>query len=139
MSIREVLTFTKGSKKQCSWAYDILDEAFANLDNMENYIRKLDSYDAGHGEKLAGYTYAQVDEVRRFLNCCCESEQFKNAEHVINMGGQLDFDTPLADRPLAAEYSYPPSRPAAQKPAGCPAPARAARSFLRQEDKYSPR
>ena len=50
MSIREVLTFTKGSKKQCSWAYDILDEAFANLDNMENYIRKLDSYDAGHGE-----------------------------------------------------------------------------------------
>ena len=92
MSIREVLTFTKGSKKQCSWAYDILDEAFANLDNMENYIRKLDSYDAGHGEKLAGYTYAQVDEVRRFLNCCCESEQFKNAEHVINMGGQLDFD-----------------------------------------------
>ena len=29
MSIREVLTFTKGSKKQCSWAYDILDEAFA--------------------------------------------------------------------------------------------------------------
>ena len=92
MRIREVLTFTKGSKKQCSWAYDILDEAFANLDNMENYIRKLDSYDAGHGEKLAGYTYAQVDEVRRFLNCCCESEQFKNAEHVINMGGQLDFD-----------------------------------------------
>lgn len=92
MSIREVLTFTKGSKKQCSWAYDILDEAFANLDNMENYIRKLDSYDAGHGEKLAGYTYAQVDEVRRFLNCCCESEQFKNAGHVINMGGQLDFD-----------------------------------------------
>ena len=39
MSIREVLTFTKGSKKQCSWAYDILDEAFANLDRGYGKLR----------------------------------------------------------------------------------------------------
>lgn len=76
-----------GSEKQVSWAKDIAEATFKNIDFMQNYIEKMVSQyglqDDGSNAK-EGYTISQVKEVRKFYQTIFEQPEMKAAKRVID-------------------------------------------------------
>lgn len=84
-----------GSEKQVSWAKDIAESAFENLDLMQNHIEKMVSQygfrDDGT-DAASGYTTREIKEVRKFLQSAFEQSEMKAAKTVIDRRNALNRD-----------------------------------------------
>lgn len=81
-----------GSDKQVSWAKDIAETAFKNLDLMQGHIEKMVSQygfrDDGR-DAVQGYTANQVKDVRKFLQSVFDQPEMKAAKQVIDKKDML--------------------------------------------------
>ena len=76
-----------GSEKQVSWAKDIAEAAFKNLDLMQSHIEKMVSQNGFRddgSDAQDGYTIPAVKEVRKMLQSVFEQPEMKSAKNVID-------------------------------------------------------
>lgn len=75
-----------------SWAKDIAEAAFKNLDLMQTHIEKMVSQygfrDDGR-DAAQGYTANQIKEVRKFLQSVFDQPEMKAAKQVIDKKDML--------------------------------------------------
>lgn len=84
-----------GSEKQVSWAKDIAESAFKNLDLMQSHIEKMVSQYGFRDDGISaasGYTTKEIKEVRKFLQSAFEQPEMKAAKNVIDRRNVLHRD-----------------------------------------------